>query len=60
MLQEVRVLYDARQQRIQMSYFQLNPEIWVVVVLGTILTLCINYLFGMNFYLHVFTVSAAL
>jgi hypothetical protein len=58
-LQEVKLLYDARQQRINMSYQQLNPEIWVVVVLGTILTLCINYLFGMNFYLHLFTVSAA-
>jgi hypothetical protein len=59
MLGEVRALYDARQQRIHMSYSQLNPEIWVVVVLGTVLTLCINYLFGMNFYLHLFTVSAA-
>jgi hypothetical protein len=59
MLQEVRSLYDARQQRINMSYSQLNPEIWLVVILGTILTLCINYLFGMNFYLHIFTVSAA-
>lgn len=59
MLQEVKVLYDARQQRINMSYSVLNPEIWDVVILGTILTLCINYIFGMNFYLHVFTVSAA-
>lgn len=59
LLGEVRNLYNARHQRIQMSYAQLNPEIWVVVILGTILTLCINYLFGMNFYLHVFTVSAA-
>jgi len=59
LLNEVKALYDARQQRIQMSYAQLDPEIWVVVLLGTILTLCINYLFGMNFYLHVFTVSAA-
>jgi hypothetical protein len=59
MLQEVRILYDARQQRIHMSYAQLNPEIWVVVILGTVLTLFINYLFGMNFYLHIFTVSVA-
>jgi hypothetical protein len=59
LLNEVRALYNARQQRIHMSYAQLNPEIWVVVILGTILTLCINYLFSMNFYLHVFTVSAA-
>jgi hypothetical protein len=59
MIQQVRTLYDARQQRIQMSYSELTPELWVVILIGTILTLCINYLFGMNIYLHLVTVCAA-
>lgn len=59
MLDEIRNLYDARQQRIQMSYNALSPELWVVIIIGTILTLFINYLFGVNFYLHVITVIAA-
>jgi hypothetical protein len=59
MLEEVKNLYDARQQRIQKSYSSLSPELWVVILVGTILTLCINYLFGMNFYLHILTVIAA-
>lgn len=58
-LQDIKILYVARQQRIHMSYNELSPEIWVVVILGTVLTLFINYLFGMNFYLHIFTVSVA-
>ncbi|MES2218484.1 MAG: hypothetical protein V4501_08725 [Pseudomonadota bacterium] len=52
-------LYDARQQRIQMSYTSLSNEIWVVILVGTILTLCVSYLFGVNFYLHFFIVIAA-
>lgn len=60
-LTEIKSLYNARQQRIQMSYTQLDPAIWIVVIIGTVLTLCINYLFGMNFYLHlVMVVSAAM
>ncbi|MDR3477258.1 MAG: DUF4239 domain-containing protein [Gammaproteobacteria bacterium] len=58
MFESVRNLYDGRQQRIQMSYSELNPEIWEVILIGTILTIGINYLFGMNFYLHIVTVSA--
>lgn len=59
MLAEIKGLYDARHQRIQMSYSGLDPAIWVVILVGTILTLCINFLFGMNFYLHIITVTAA-
>lgn len=58
MLQETKALYDAREQRIHMSYSELSPEIWIVVFIGTILTIGINYLFGMNFYFHIITVSA--
>lgn len=59
MLADIKGLYDARHQRIQMSYSGLDPAIWVVILVGTILTLCINFLFGMNFYLHIITVTAA-
>jgi hypothetical protein len=59
MIDEIRQLYDARQQRIQLSYSELSPEVWAVILIGSILTLCINYLFGMNTYLHLVTVCAA-
>lgn len=52
-------LYDARQERVNMSYQSLSPEIWVVILLGTFLTLCINFLYGMNFYMHIASVVAA-
>jgi hypothetical protein len=56
-----RNLYDAREQRIQLSYASLSNEVWVVILVGTILMLCVSYLFGVNFYLHVFiTIAAAL
>lgn len=58
MLESIRVLYDAREQRIHMSYAELSPEIWVVILIGTVLTIAINFLFGMNFYMHLLTVSA--
>lgn len=59
MLDSIKNLYNARQQRIQMSYASLNPDLWIVILIGTILTICINYLFGMNFYLHIFTMTVA-
>jgi membrane-associated HD superfamily phosphohydrolase len=59
MLTLSRNLYDARQQRIQASYTSLSSTIWVVVLIGTILTLCVSYLFGVNFYLHLFIVFSA-
>ncbi len=52
-------LYDARQQRIQLSYISLNNEVWVVIIVSTILTLCVSYLFGINFYLHIFVAVAS-
>lgn len=58
-LEEVKALYDARETRLHMSNYSLNSEIWVVIIIGTFLTLGINYLFGMNFYLHLVAVSFA-
>jgi hypothetical protein len=58
MLDQVRTLYDSRQERIHNSYSELSPELWVVILLGTFLTLGINYFFGMNFYLHMLTITS--
>lgn len=58
MLNDIKTLYDARQQRIQMSYTELNPAIWSVVLIGTILMIGICYLYSMNYYLHIITTSA--
>lgn len=52
----IRNLYDAREQRKLASDASLSGTIWVVILLGSILTLCISYLYGVNFYLHIFTV----
>jgi hypothetical protein len=57
-LGDTKNLYDLRQQRILMSETMLSPELWVVIILGTILTLCMNFLFGMNFYFHLLSVTA--
>lgn len=56
---EVKTLYNAREQRIHMSDSQLNSEIWIVILIGTVLTLGVNYFFKMGFALHVITSSAA-
>lgn len=59
MLEEIKSLYNARELRIHTSYSALNLEMWIVILIGTVLTIAINYLFGINFYLHIITVSAA-
>ena len=59
MLEEIKSLYNSREHRIASGDSALNPEIWIVIIIGTILTISINYLFGMHFYLHVITVCAA-
>jgi hypothetical protein len=59
LLVDIRDMYNARQQRINLSTQVLSPEVWEVLVIGAVLTLCINFLFGMNFYLHIAAVIAA-
>lgn len=59
MLDELKSLYNARENRINMSFSSLNPSLWVVIIIGTILTIGINFLYGMNFYLQLIAVSAA-
>lgn len=59
LMTHVSNLYDARQNRIQASYTTLATPVWVVIIIGTILTLCVSYIFGVNFNLHIFVVLAA-
>jgi hypothetical protein len=58
MLSELRSLYNARHERISLSMSQLSPELWAVILVGTILIIGINYAFRVNFFLHLFAISA--
>lgn len=58
LVEDLKNLYDSREQRLHMSHAVLNTELWIVILIGTILTVGINYLFGMNYILHYVTVSA--
>jgi hypothetical protein len=57
-LAELKTLYNARHERISMSESQLSPQLWEVILIGTILIIGINYAFRVNFYLHLFAISA--
>ncbi len=57
LIQEIKNLYKARQQRIQINDNQLSPEIWEVILISTILIIVINYAFRVSFYLHVFGIT---
>lgn len=56
---EIKSLYNARQQRIVMSNSELSPEIWEVIIIGTILTIGINFLYRVSFHLHLLAIIAA-
>ncbi|MEO8400528.1 MAG: DUF4239 domain-containing protein [Gammaproteobacteria bacterium] len=53
MLDEIKSLYNSREQRIHMSYAALTSEIWEVILIGTFLTIAINFLYRMNIKLHI-------
>jgi hypothetical protein len=58
LLTQINALYDARHERITISSSQLSPELWEVILVGTILIIAINYAFRVNFTLHLFAVSS--
>lgn len=60
MLAEVKLLYGARQQRINQSNSSLNIEVWVVVLIGTLLLIGINYFFKAGSSLHFIALGAAI
>jgi hypothetical protein len=54
LLASINTLYTARHERISISTTQLSPEIWEVILIGTILIIAINYAFRVSFSLHLF------
>ncbi len=58
MFDEIKTLYNARHQRIHMSFSQLNMEIWIVILIGSLLIIAINFFLKMSFYLHILAVGA--
>ncbi|MES2217802.1 MAG: hypothetical protein V4501_05275 [Pseudomonadota bacterium] len=58
-MEEEKALYSAREERIAQSTEQLSAELWVVILIGTILAIGINFLYGMNIWLHLLSASAA-
>ena len=56
---EEKSLYSAREERLAANSEQLSGELWVVIFIGTVLAIGINFLFGMNFWLHLISISAA-
>ncbi|SRR5579883_676718 len=58
MLSDITNLYTAREQRIQLSQTSLDPDIWEVILISTIVIIGINYLYRVNFYLHMISVCA--
>lgn len=51
---EIKSLYAARHQRTYFSTTELSPELWEVIIIGTVLIIAINYAFRANLYLHLF------
>ncbi len=56
-LNEVKELHNARHDRINVSNTTLSPELWGVILVGTILIIAINFAFRVNFYLHLFSIG---
>lgn len=53
MLDSIKILYESRENRIQISYSQLNGDIWFVIILSTLLIILMNFLYVMEFSLHI-------
>jgi hypothetical protein len=59
MFDETKELYNAHAQRIRKSKTHLNIEVWLVILVGTLLTISINYLFKIEYRLHLLTLCAS-
>jgi hypothetical protein len=57
MIDENKSLYNARQTRIVESQSELSVELWQVILVGTVLVLGINFVFGVHLYFHLFAVD---
>ncbi|WP_338453423.1 DUF4239 domain-containing protein [Candidatus Bealeia paramacronuclearis] len=55
-LKEIKLLFDAREERIFMGKSALSTDFWIVILIGAFLTIAVHFLFGMQFHLHLFSV----
>lgn len=51
-------LFDDHEERLARLNATLSPNIWFVLILGTVLTIGINFILGMEYRLHLACVSA--
>jgi hypothetical protein len=59
MLEQLHSLGDARRERLLVSEQGLPPILWIVLILGGVITVCFAYLFGLeNTLVHVLMVAA--
>ena len=59
MLEQLHSLGDARRERLLIAEQGLPPILWVVLILGGVITVCFTYLFGLeNTMVHVLMVAA--
>jgi hypothetical protein len=59
LMDEEKALYSAREERVSQSTEQLSVELWIVILIGTGLAIGINFLYGMNIWLHLLSASGA-
>jgi len=59
MLEQLHSLGDARRERLLVAEQGLPPILWIVLILGGVITVCFTYLFGLeNTLVHVLMVAA--
>ncbi len=59
MLEQLHSLGDARRERLLVAEQGLPPILWVVLILGGVITVCFTYLFGLdNTLVHLLMVAA--
>lgn len=57
MYDDIKTLYNAREQRLHMSNSQLNSELWIVILIGTLLIIIVNFFLKISFQLHLITMG---
>lgn len=50
-------LFDAHQERVSLTTSSLSPSLWFVLILGSLLTVAINFILGMHIRLHLACVA---
>jgi len=58
LINDIKSLYNSREERIQLSSTSLSIEIWEVVMIGTFLIIVINFFFRMSYRLHLVALLA--